>query len=373
MDVAFVSNVVYPFVPGGAQKRVHEVGRRLADRGHAVTVYGRHQWDGPPRTRHEGMALRAVAPERDLYAGDRRSIREALGFAARLVAPLRRRVREHDVVVVSVFPYFPVLSSTVSALGTAVPLVTTWHEVWRDYWHDYLGRLGLAGRVVERLVAAVPQHPVAVSPTTARRLAELGVAEDEIAVVPNGVDVDRVRSVAPAADGHDVLFAGRLAPDKNVDLLVRAFDRLDAAGTLGIVGAGPARAGVERAVAAADRADDIAVLGPLDRHEAVLAAMRAADVFVSPSSREGFGLAALEARAAGCRVIAVDHSMSAVTDLLGPDDVAVEPTERALADGLERALASEPPGPAASDLAAYDWERVTDEAAAVYRRAADGR
>jgi len=46
MDIAFVSNVVYPFVTGGAEKRIHEIGTRLADQGHEVTVYGRHFWDG---------------------------------------------------------------------------------------------------------------------------------------------------------------------------------------------------------------------------------------------------------------------------------------------------------------------------------------
>ena len=70
MRVAFVSNVVYPFVTGGAQKRIHEIGRRLVDRGHDVTVYGRHFWDGPEEIIHEGMTLRAVAPAADLYTDD---------------------------------------------------------------------------------------------------------------------------------------------------------------------------------------------------------------------------------------------------------------------------------------------------------------
>jgi glycosyltransferase involved in cell wall biosynthesis len=33
MDLAFVSNVVYPFVTGGAEERIHEIGTRLADEG----------------------------------------------------------------------------------------------------------------------------------------------------------------------------------------------------------------------------------------------------------------------------------------------------------------------------------------------------
>ena len=62
MRVAFVTNVVAPWVTGGAQKRVHEIGTRLAEEGHDVTVYGRHFWDGPEEMTHEGMTLRAAAP-----------------------------------------------------------------------------------------------------------------------------------------------------------------------------------------------------------------------------------------------------------------------------------------------------------------------
>jgi len=83
MRIAFVSNVVYPFVTGGAEKRIHEIGTRLADRGHDVTVYGRHFWDGPDEITHSGMTLQAVAPAADLYNDDRRSIAEAIDFAAR--------------------------------------------------------------------------------------------------------------------------------------------------------------------------------------------------------------------------------------------------------------------------------------------------
>jgi len=193
MRIAFVSNVVYPFVTGGAEKRIHEIGTRLADRGHDVTVYGRHFWDGPDEITHSGMTLQAVAPAADLYNDDRRSIAEAIDFAARALPPLRRQLRndEHDVVVASVFPYFPVLSTKLAALGTDTPLVTTWHEVWGEYWEKYLGSLAIFGKVSEHMTARTPQHPIAISGITADRLAEIGPDRDDIAVVPNGSTPNR--------------------------------------------------------------------------------------------------------------------------------------------------------------------------------------
>ena len=142
LDIAFVSNVVYPFVTGGAQKRIHEIGTRLVERGHTITVYSRKWWGGSDDTTVDGVRLRAVAPARDLYAGDRRSIGEALSFALRVVPPLRAHCLDHDLVVVSVFPYFPVFTSALSRMQTGVPLATTWHEVWDDYRWEYLGTLG---------------------------------------------------------------------------------------------------------------------------------------------------------------------------------------------------------------------------------------
>jgi hypothetical protein len=71
LDIAYVTNVVYPFINGGAQKRIHEIGTRLARRGHDVTVYSRHFWDGPTETMHEGLRLRAVADATEIYAENR--------------------------------------------------------------------------------------------------------------------------------------------------------------------------------------------------------------------------------------------------------------------------------------------------------------
>jgi glycosyltransferase involved in cell wall biosynthesis len=374
MDIAFVSNVVYPFVTGGAQKRIHEIGTRLVERGHTVTIYGRHFWDGPGETRYDGMTLRAAAPSATLYEDEgRRSITEAIGFAVRLVPTLQRHIDEHDLVVASVFPYFPVLSSKLCTRFDT-PLVTTWHEVWRDYWTDYLGPLAPFGRAVEHATAWTPQDPIAVSGVTADRLAEIGPRRERIDVVPNGIDVERIRSVRPAADGFDVLFAGRLIEDKHVDRLLRAFDRVASAhdATLGIVGDGPRRDALERTAAACDARHRITFLGFLDEYDDVLGQMKAASVFASPSTREGFGITYLEAMAAGCTVVGADHRDSAASEVIGDAGFVVDPTVDALADTLDRVLAGE--GPDADPLAAanqYDWDAITARAEATYRRATD--
>ncbi|EMA09182.1 hexosyltransferase/glycosyltransferase [Haloarcula vallismortis ATCC 29715] len=366
--------MIYPFVTGGAEKRIHEIGRRLAADGHDVTVYGRHFWDGPKEITHEGMTLRAVSPNRELYTDDdgRRSIGEALEFAKDVVVPLRRHVDEHDVVVASVFPYFPVLSSKLGVLGTDTPLVTTWHEVWGDYWDGYLGHLAPFGKGVEHATARIPQHPIAVSELTAGRLGDIGPEREHIRTVPNGIDYEQIRDTAPAEDGFDVLFAGRLIEDKRVDILLRAFDKVaPEETTLGIVGDGPERSELESLAHSLSVAEHIEFTGFLEEYDDVLAQMQTASIFATPSTREGFGITAVEAMAAGCTVIGADHPDSAVGEVIGDAGFLADPTVDGVANVLDRVLAgAEPTTKPRQRAQRFDWDQVAEDALDAYTAAA---
>jgi len=376
MDIGFVSNVVYPFVKGGAEKRIHEIGTRLVAEGHHITVYGRHFWDGPAETTYQGLTLRAVAPQTELYAGERRSITEAIDFSTRLILPLRSRLsaNEHDLLVVSVFPYFPVFSAQLASIGTDTPVVTTWHEVWGSYWEEYLNILSPCGKLVERAAARVPQYPIAVSGVTADRLARMGTGRSDIRIIPNGIDVERIRraTLPDGANKYDILFAGRLIADKNVSLLLDAFDALAAEYdvTLGIIGDGPERERLQRQAAGLTHAANVDLLGFLDDYEDVLGHMSAASIFASPSTREGFGITFAEAMAADCTVIAADHPDSAASEVIGDAGFVVDPTVEALRSALNNALqGTRPPDDPVTRAQHYDWDTVALKAETAYERA----
>jgi glycosyltransferase involved in cell wall biosynthesis len=162
---------------------------------------------------------------------------------------------------------------------------------------------------------------------------------------------------------------------KNVDRLLDAVDELathpDA--TLSIVGDGPERDRLERKQESLTHTDRVDFLGFLDDYEDVLGQMHAADVFASPSTREGFGLTFVEAMAADCTVIAADHPDSAADEVIGDAGFCVAPTVDALAERLDAALGgARPPTSPAEHAQQYDWDAIAEQALSAYQCAVDG-
>jgi glycosyltransferase involved in cell wall biosynthesis len=360
--IAYVYDAVHPWVTGGVEKRLWELSTRLADE-HDVHWYGLKYWDGPAVREESGVTLHGVDdPPADLYTDGRRSIPEALSFAAKVARPLASE--EFDVVDCQEFPYFPAFSAKLASALDGSTMFLTWHEVWDEYWYEYLGRLGVAGRLVERVTSRLPDAHIAVSERTSRDLDSLGV--HDAALVPNGISLETVERIEPADEPLDVLFVGRFIKEKNPRLVVEALAELDRPVDATLVGEGPEYEAVRR------RADELGVEvsmpGFLDSYEDVLAAMKAADSFVLPSRREGFGITALEALACGTPVVTLDHPQNAARDLVtdGVTGAVCDATPASLAAGIERAR-----GLSAADCRAdarpYDWDRIAERVERVYR------
>ncbi|NWF60298.1 MAG: glycosyltransferase family 4 protein [Fischerella sp.] len=141
-------------------------------------------------------------------------------------------------------------------------------------------------------------------------LARMGVRSEKIAVIPNGVDVTKYSpgiSQVKAEFDADRLFVyqGRLAPEKNVEPLLRAWKQADmgSESKLLIVGNGPLKPSLEPFY---NSEHGIHWLGFVADENRRIEILRGADVFILPSLVEGLSLSLLEAMACGIACLATD-------------------------------------------------------------------
>lgn len=138
-------------------------------------------------------------------------------------------------------------------------------------------------------------------------------------VIPNPFDAARFRILNTGPRSSDLLFIGRITPDKGVDDLLRALAVVRKAGfDIGAVIAGecdgedPIR-GMTRDLGLADK---VRFVGP-KRGDELIALMNAHQVLVVPSKwNEPIAIVALEAMACGCAIIGSEGGGLAVT--IGP-------------------------------------------------------
>ncbi|MDF2640049.1 MAG: glycosyl transferase family 1 [Novosphingobium lindaniclasticum] len=192
------------------------------------------------------------------------------------------------------------------------------------------------GRLFERLVG--------LSEPMAREIRQAtGATSSRIDVIANPIlPRSRLRALgkldrrAPSIWGTRYLTAGRLVPQKNHAMLLRAFARAARpSDTLTIAGEGPGRSALEQLAAESGIADRVRLAGHVASIDPLL---EQADAFVLSSDYEGLPGVVVEALAAGLPVLSTDccASMRCLvedgrTGLLVPRD-----DEAAFAEGLAR-------------------------------------
>jgi glycosyltransferase involved in cell wall biosynthesis len=147
-------------------------------------------------------------------------------------------------------------------------------------------------------------------------LMRLGVPANRLAVIPNGVDPEQWAPSATAASaqlqdlrqrftGRRVfLYMGRIATEKNVEALLRAWRLVQLEGcTLVVVGDGPVRQSLMQTYGPES---NVHWWGHEPDQAKRLALLQLAEVFLLPSLVEGLSLALLEAMASGTACVATD-------------------------------------------------------------------
>jgi alpha-1,6-mannosyltransferase len=323
---------------------------------HTLVVPGpRHAYDGNGRL----SIYAAPLPFADGYR-----------FPLGKTAWMKRLMRQRPTLIEAGDPYTPGIAAQRAGEALGVPVI--------GFCHTDVGALAAlhfgewAEKPIRRHWGEIYRRfdrAVAPSRFIAGRLAEAGV-DDPIAL-PLGVDVDAFRP-----DGADpvglrrrlglssrerlLIFAGRPAREKRVDVLVEAVERLGDPYVLILVGARAATPSPGRVIEL-----------PYETDPAKLAALMAScDAFVHANDGEPFGLIVLEAMACGLPVVgvaaggvgeSVDHAVG---------ELAVRSTSRDFADAIEALFERDlaPLGRAARLRACerHGWDAVFRRLSAIY-------
>lgn len=379
MKIAFIYDAAYPWVTGGAERRIYEVSTRLVKRGHEVHWYSLAWWwedEGKMDIEMEGIKLHGVSKPKPLYSDDRRSIKEAIFFSLHLLNPLMKA--KFDVVDCQGFPFF---SSFVSKFHEAFgrsKMVITLHEVWGDYWYEYLGRAGFFGKLVERSMLALTDRFITVSQKTERDLQSIK-RTDRSQTVPNGIDLNQIKNVKQLNVDVDLLFAGRLIKEKKVDLMIKALPQVIQTYPglkCKVVGDGPERARLEKLRDDLNLTDAVEFSGFVEGYTELISTMKASKLLVLPSKREGFGMVVVEANACGIPVVVVDYPMNAAKDLVenGENGYISKPNPEDLAINIIKTIGNTDMMKESSMAMAqnYDWEKIVDRLEAIYVETAQG-
>ena len=296
-----------------------------------VIVFTR-QGEGFPAVQHDGSL--------HLYATNART---KLGMLWRSYRIGRTIIQQHPDTQFVVTSQDPFETSLVGRALARARTVRHHVQIHGDVFNPASYTATLLQRVRVRYGRYVVRHTAAIRVVSARikrSLVALGVAPDRITVLPVQADLAALLPIG-ASRQHTpqsplrLLFLGRLAPEKQLPVLINAVAILQTnqvAVQLHIVGAGPEAARLQQQVSSHHLEAHVTFTPWTDDITSVL---QSADVFCLPSAHEGWGMVLLEAAASGLAIVTTDVGCVGET-LISGEHVLVAHTEQQFADAITR-------------------------------------
>jgi len=330
MKIAQIVASYHPRV-GGVEKHVRQLAEGCADAGDEVTVVTHQVGSAPAVEDIDGVRVLRFPLTSSLHNYP-------------LSLSLFRHLKAHkaDFDLVHVHSYHTLVGH--SAVGSGLPFVFTphYHGTGHTRFRALLHRLYRSSGA--RLFMAAD---AVICVSTAERdliAADFPNHAGKLVTIPNGIGPTSVRpeSVSLAIQKPLILTVGRLERYKNVDLIIEAFCQLQPNSTLVIVGDGPDRARLERKARAAAEPDRSILFTGRVPETMLSDLLSQANVVVSASDHEAFGLSLAEGLAYGTRAVASPipaHAELANTAGVNAPVALVDPRDTGrFADGLAASI-----------------------------------
>ena len=372
-----------PVVIGGLGRHVHHLATALAAVGHEVMVLSRRPFDTDPSTHpttdevHEGVRVVAAAqdPHEFDFGADMMAWALAMGhsmlrsgLAAGFVPDV---VHAHDWLVahpaVALAEFFD------------VPLVSTLHATEAGRHSGWInGSVSRQVHALESWLARESDSLITCSASMRDEITTLfGPFRPDVRVIPNGIEVARWPFAARKkhAGPARLLYVGRLEYEKGIHDLIAALPRIrrtHAGTTLTVAGEGTQLDWLIEE-ARRHRVLKATTFDGYLNHDELLGALHDTDAVVLPSHYEPFGIAALEAAAAGAPLVTSNVGGLGELVINGQTGMSFAPRDLAGLATAVRQVLDDPDKAQQRAIAArerltsdFDWGTVATETAQVY-------
>lgn len=362
MRIALCTEIMYPVY--GVEKRVYEMAKRLPEFGHDVTVY-----TSSPQAELPDIDIRQISHKTITKPPKRNYI-----YCAEFMLKLYKELVEGSYDIIDANGHLSLIPCSMAGLSRKKPVVATIHDIYLNQWSSMYNGFGSAlGFPFELLFCKMPYTKIlTLNSSLKKRMAQL-LGMKDVDVVPSGISVKEIDKVrGEHKEKNIVLYVGRLVPQKNVDILLKAFACVENA-ELKIIGSGNELSNLKKLSSSLGIEKRVNFMGPLKSHENVIKEMKKASVVVMPSVRECFGIVPIEAMCCRTAVIStktegpMDYIKDGYNGLLveigKPEDLSRK-INMVLSDGMLRAKL-QANGRRTSEK--YDWGIIVRRISEIYQ------
>ena len=308
--IAFVSDVVYPWVKGGMES-IHYSEMKVLAKNNEVYCFCL-QFEGMKKeffkdgVHYVGVAKASVD---ELYTEKgTRSIALARRFASALPEALNTHAYSFDLVYANSFPYLHLKAVKAYCKANGCRLVIDVAEVWDlKRWKDYLGRVkGVAAYHYAKNALRGADAYVANSSTTARDLGAVGIAPGKTRVLSPVINLEVLPRLMKKS--LTVMYSGRLIKEKRLDLWIDAVIKAHSLnpGVKGLlVGSGPEETAIKKRI---NRYAFIKMRKPYSSKAQLYKAIGSSMCMLNMSEREGLSVITIEGAALGTAPVLPDYT-----------------------------------------------------------------
>lgn len=353
---------------GGVEARTFFVAKHLAKR-HQVTIITSRVKGSQKSEKMFGFQVHRVGKERG-YVATTGSLIARIKFIRDAVSAGKSLPAE----VIEGTNYISHFIARRIGSYKKIPVIFWYPDVWVGSWIKNAGIVGVFGEALERINLALGASAyIVISKQTENKLKKF--VKDKPYIIYCGVDIDEFKVRSKKFLTPTIICVSRLAGYKNIKTLILAFAYLTTKlkkVNLIIVGTGPQGESFRKLTKALNLGNKVRFYSNLSRFE-LIKLYKSSHLFSLPSRVEGFGIATIEAAAAGLPYVNSDIDIQKEITKNSKGGFLVNPNEPLMfaekfSDLLTNKNLYQEKIKEAKNLAkSYNWEQIARQTEAVYK------